>query len=263
MTSLRVAVLIGLVLLLAAPSIATAQSAEQKGEQIARHADAVSDGFGDFQVAGAMTLRAAQGQSSTRRFDMKTLELNGGKETRSVLVFDWPGDIRGTALLTHSFVNSQDAQWLYLPSVGRVKKISGSNRSGSFVGSEFAYEDMVEQEASNFTHLWLRDEACPTGAGRCHLLQRSPRFSSGYSRQLVWIDTAGRYQSIQYFNPRGARHKTLTFSGYRKYQGRYWRPSRMTMVNHLTDKRTILDWTDYRFNLGLHPHEFTREFIAR
>ncbi|MBK1635414.1 outer membrane lipoprotein-sorting protein [Rhodovulum adriaticum] len=251
-------------MLAAGAGAALAQTPEQRGQQIAARADAVATGFGDLQVSGEMTLRTPTGATSSRRFAMKTLELGGGRETRSLLVFDWPGDIRGTALLTHAFDNRQDSQWLYLPSVGRVKKITGGGRSGSFVGSEFAYEDMVEQDVASFSHLWLRDEPCPNGAGRCHLLQRTPRYSSGYAQQLVWIDTAAlRYQAVAYFNRRGQRSKTLTMSGYRQYGGRYWRPARMTMVNHLTGKSTILEWSGYRFNTGLRPGDFTREAMAR
>jgi outer membrane lipoprotein-sorting protein len=243
---------------------ASAQSAEQKGQQIAQAAEAATSGYADFTVSGDMTLQTAGGGTSARRFEMKSVELNGGRESRSLLVFDWPGDIRGTALLTHAFDTKQDAQWLYLPSVGRVKKISGSGRSGSFVGSEFAYEDMVEQDVSNYSHVWIRDEACPNGGGQCHVIQRTPQYSSGYSQQIAWIDTAGkRYQTIQYYNRRGQLNKTLVMSGYRTYNGRFSRPSRMTMVNHQTGKRTVLDWKDYRFDTGLQPSAFTQQAMTR
>lgn len=244
--------------------MASAQSAAQKGQQIATRADQVMSGFGDFKVSGDMTLQTAGGGTSQRRFETKTLELNGGRDTRSLLVFDWPGDIRGTALLTHSFDAKQDAQWLYLPSVGRVKKISGSGRSGSFVGSEFAYEDMVEQDVSNYNHTWIRDEPCPVGGGTCHVIQRTPKSRSGYSQQIVWIDQSQlRFQVIQYYNRRNQLNKTLSMGGYKKYNGRFWRPSRMTMVNHLTGKRTVLDWKNYQFNTGLQPGEFTRQAMTR
>ena len=250
--------------LCASLGMATAQTAADKGQQIARQTDAAASGFGDFTVEGEMILETAGGATSERRFALKTLEENGGRASKSLLVFDWPGDIRGTSLLTHASDSAQDAQWLYLPSVGRVKKISGSGRSGSFVGSEFAYEDMVEQDVSSYSHVWLKDEPCPNGGGQCHVVQRTPRYSSGYSQQVVWIDAAAfRYQAIQYYNRRGQLNKTLTLGGYREYNGRFWRPSRMTMVNHLTGKRTVLDWKNYRFNVGLQQGEFTRQAMTR
>lgn len=240
------------------------QTAAQKGESIAQRADQLSNGFRDFVVDGNMELRTAGGSTSSRRFTTRTLEEPSSRGTKSLLVFDWPGDIRGTALLTHSRANQDDSQWLYLPSVGRVKRIVGSSRSGSFVGSEFAYEDMVEQDPTNYTHIWQRDEACPNGAGQCHLLIRKPRHASSYLQQAVWIDKqALRYQVIQYYNRRGQLMKTLSMNGYRKYKGKFWRPSRMQMVNHLTGKSTRLDWKNYRFGIGLSASEFTQDAMRR
>ena len=243
---------------------ATAETAAAKGERIAAMADEADNGFGDFIVDGEMTLRTARGATSTRRFNTKTLEQREISTQKSILIFEWPGDIRYTALLTHTISGREDAQWLFLPSVGRVKKITGSGRSGSFVGSEFAYEDMVEQESANFTHVWLGDEACPTGAGTCYKLMRKPRNSSGYSQQIVWIDTSAyRYQAIEYYDRRGQLLKTLKLTGYKKYIGRIWRPSKMEMVNHLTGKSTILNWSDYKFNQGLKASQFTRNALSR
>ena len=241
-----------------------AETAQQKGERIARAADLADDGYGDFSVQGEMVLKTARGAQSKRRFTTKTLEEKRNSVQKSILEFEWPGDIRDTALLTHSFAGRQDAQWLYLPSVGRVKKISGAGRSGSFVGSEFAFEDMVEQDARNYRHTWLGDERCPTGQGTCHKLTREPRHKSGYSKQVVWIDTKGlRYQTVQFFNRRGQHLKTLSFLGYRQFKGRIWRPTRMVMVNHLTGKSTTLNWSNFRFDVGLSPREFTQNALTR
>ncbi len=262
MTNLGKLTAIIFTLILASPL--AAETAEQKGERIARAADDADDGFGDFTVDGEMILKTARGAQSKRRFDTKTIEERAKSVQKSILVFDWPGDIRDTALLTHTFAGREDAQWLFLPSVGRVKKVAGSGRSGSFVGSEFAYEDMVEQESGNYSHTWLADERCPTGAGSCYKINRIPKHKSGYSSQIVWIDKAElRYQTIQYFDRRGQLLKTLNISGYKKYIGKIWRPSKMVMVHHLTKKSTVLRWSNYNFNVGLNPSEFTRNALTR
>lgn len=243
---------------------ASAETAAQKGTRIARMADQSDDGYGDLVVDGEMILKTAQGQQSKRRFTTKTLEGRGNSAQMTVLEFEWPGDIRDTALLTHSYDGRADDQWLYLPSVGRVKKVTGAGRTGSFVGSEFTYEDMVDQEAGNYSHTWVSDGKCPTGQGTCHVLSRVPKHRSGYSRQVAWIDTSEyRYQTVQFYDRRGQLLKTLTFAGYRKYKGRFWRPSRMIMVNHLTGKSTTLNWSNYRFNVGLSPSEFSRNALTR
>lgn len=83
-----------------------------------------------------------------------------------------PRDVQGTALLTHGHINSQDDQWLYLPALKRVKRISATARSGSFMGSEFSYEDMSSPEVEEYTHKYLRDEPC--GELTCTVTEQVP-----------------------------------------------------------------------------------------
>jgi len=162
-------------------------------------------------------------------------------------------------LLTHSFNNRDDNQWLYLPAARRVKRISGSGRSGSFVGSEFAYEDMVNQDVDKFKYEWIADQPCPTAPNlTCHIVDRMPRFDSGYSRQRVALDTDQlRVLTIEYFNRGGKHVKTLAAAGYRQYKGRYWRADIMRMVNHQTGKSSDMLWSDYKFDVGLVEAQFS------
>ena len=235
---------------------ASAETAEEKGQRIATAAAETNRGYGDLSVSGEMVLVSSGGQTSTRRFDAQWVETGRG-EARSLLIFRWPGDIRNTALWTHGYSGRGDDQWLYLPSLAKVRRISSSGRSGSFVGSEFAYEDMTDQEVARFSHTWVQDGPCP-GGGTCHIVDRRPKDRSGYSLQRVWFDTAQlRVQQVQYFDRRGAHLKTLRISGYRLFEGRYWRATRMDMVNHLTGKSTVLTWSGHRFNSGINPNRLT------
>ena len=119
---------------------AVAQSAAEKGRQIVLKSTDSSGGYKTSSASGEMALRSANGKVSKRRFYTKSIEGSGSEGTKSLLVFEWPGDIRNTGLLTHARKNASDRQWLFLPSIRRVKKISSSGRSGSFVGSEFSYQ---------------------------------------------------------------------------------------------------------------------------
>ncbi|KIN79185.1 outer membrane lipoprotein-sorting protein [Sulfitobacter mediterraneus] len=242
--------------------MAAAETAEQRGLRLATEASNRNGGYEDITVSGEMILKTSGGQSATRRFDARWVTTGAGA-SRSMLIFRWPGDIRNTALLTHVFTGKKDDQWLYLPAMERVRRISGSGRSGSFVGSEFAFEDMADQEVDKFKHQWIAEQNCP-GGGRCHVIDRFPTSKSGYSRQRIWLDTAQlRLQQVHYFDRRGAHLKTLSVSGYRQYNGRFWRSSRMDMVNHLTGARTRLNWKGYTFNQGLQKNAFTVNALRR
>ena len=240
-----------------------ADQEEEKGLQIARDARKQDEGFGNFAAGMSMVLRNKKGQESLREVRVKVLEAeNDGN--MSLFVFDQPRDARGTALLIHGHKDRPDDQWLYLPALKRVKRISSSNRSGSFMGSEFTYEDMTVQEVEKFTYRYLRDEPCGDGLD-CVVTERAPvEKGSVYRRQVVWRDKAElRVWKVEYFDRKDAHLKTLTLGEYQQYLESYWRAGKMIMVNHLTGKSTDLVWTDYQFRADIDKRDFTRTGLRR
>ncbi|MDF2235338.1 outer membrane lipoprotein-sorting protein [Albimonas sp. CAU 1670] len=255
---------LALAVALLVPPGAHAQSAQEKGLAIAQEAKDRDRGWGDFSVEGEMVLRDKGGAESRRVFESLNVERpDPSVGDLAIIVFSRPRDIRGTALLTHANIEPQDDdQWLYLPAVKREKRISSSNRTGKFVSSEFSYEDLTSQEVPDYTYEWLRDEPCPNAPSlTCHVVDSFPRnAASGYSRRTVWLDAQHfRFQQVAFHNRRGALEKTLTFSGYQQYLGRYWRPDLMRMVNHQTGKETDLIWSNYRFRSGLREDDFSAQ----
>ena len=235
---------------------------EEMGLKIARDAQARDEGFGNLTAEQTMILRNKQGQESLRQLRVKILEVPGDGD-KSLFVFDNPRDVQGTALLIHGHKDTSDDQWLYLPALKRVKRISSSNQSGSFMGSEFAYEDMSSPEVEKFTYRYLRDEPC--GDLTCTVMERFPvDRKSSYSRQVIWQDKdALRAQKIEYYDRKNAHLKTLTLAGYELYLDRYWRANQMTMVNHLTGKSTVITWADYQFQTDLNDRDFTKTGLRR
>ena len=241
---------------------AQGETPEEKGVRIAREASARNDGFGDFTAAMTMVLRDRHGRESTRQMRFKVLEVPGDGD-KSLFVFDRPRDVQGTALLTHAHINTRDDQWLYLPALKRVKRINASRRSGSFMGSEFSYEDMSSPEVEEYTHKYLRDEPC--GDLACTVTEQVPLDSdSGYSRKVVWQDANElRTWKMELYDRKGSHLKTLTLADYRQYLDRYWRAGEQVMVNHLTGASTVLKWSDFRFRNNLEDSEFTRPALRR
>ena len=209
-----------------------------------------------------MVLRNRQRRESVRQMRFKVLEVSGDGD-KSLFVFDQPRDVQGTALLTHAHINTQDDQWLYLPALKRVKRISASTRSGSFMGSEFSYEDMSPSEVDEYTYKFLREESC--GELTCTVIQQVPLDrKSGYSRKVVWQDAGElRTWKMELYDRRGSHLKTLTFANYRQYLERYWRAGEQTMENHLTGASTMLHWSDFRFQTNLDDREFTQTALRR
>lgn len=210
-----------------------------------------------------MVLRTANGQEGRRVLRIRILEdENPEGGDKSLVIFDAPRDIAGTALLSFARGIEPDDQWLYLPKVGRVKRISGSNRSGPFMGSEYAYEDLAAPELVKYSYVYLGDERC--GELTCYKIERRPRYKdSGYSRQIVWLDTEHyRPMKVEFYDRRDTHLKTLNYSEYRLY-GRYWRAHNMEMVNHRTGKSTSLLISGYRFGSGFSEADFSTNALKR
>ena len=241
---------------------AAEQPPEKKGLEIAVEPDRRDSGFHDSTASMRMLLRNRQGEESTRDIRVKTLEVENDGD-KSLTIFDSPADVKGTAFLSFTHKSGPDDQWLYLPALKRVKRIASRNKSGPFMGSEFAYEDLSSQEVEKYTYKYLRDE--PYEGMDCFVIERDPvdRYS-GYTRQVVWLDKAEyRPQKIVYYDRKNSLLKTLTFADYRQFLDRYWRAHDMFMENHQTGKSTRLTWSHYKFRTGLTDRDFDRNSLKR
>ncbi|MDH5388613.1 MAG: outer membrane lipoprotein-sorting protein [Gammaproteobacteria bacterium] len=241
---------------------ALAETAEEKGLAIAVESDKRETGFTDSTAKMTMELRNKQGDTSVRHIRIKSLEVEGDGD-KSMSIFDQPADVKGTAFLTFSHAQQADEQWLYLPSIKRVKRINSKNKSGPFMGSEFAYEDIASQEVEKYTYKYLRDETL--NGIDCFVIERIPAYEhSGYTRQIGWINKAEyRPEQIVFYDRKNSLLKTLSYNGYQKYLGQYWRADQLSMVNHQTEKSTTLKWSDYKFKTGLTDTDFSRNSLKR
>ena len=197
-----------------------AETPEEKGLAIAIENENRDNGFQDFTADMKMILKNRQGEESTREIRNKTLEVEGDGD-KSISIFDRPRDVKGTTLLNFTHRTGPDDQWLYLPALKRVKRISSANKSGSFMGSEFAYEDVTSQEVEKYTYKWIRDEDYK--GEKCFVYERYPvNKKSGYTRQVVWMDQKEfKVLKIEFFDRKNSPLKTLTQTNFNKYLNKY------------------------------------------
>lgn len=239
-----------------------AETPEEKGLAIAIEADKRDTGWVDQTANLYMILKNKQGQESRRSLVINTLEVQGDGD-KSLTIFNSPADVKGTAFLSYTHALKPDDQWLFLPALKRVKRISSANKSGPFVGSEFAYEDISSQEVEKYSYKWLRDEQLD---GRdSFVIERYPRYeNSGYTRMIVWMDKE-MYQPLKldFYDRKDSLFKTLHFRGYQQYSGQFWRPDVMDMSNHLNGKSTSLEWNNYKFGNGFTDRDFDRNTLKR
>ena len=237
---------------------------EDKGFEIAARSDRSDRGFVDSVVDLKMVLRNAHGQETTRTLALRTLEIpDESVGDKSLIVFFTPADIYGTALLSYAKILDPDDQWLYLPALKRVKRISSVNKSGPFVGSEFAFEDFTSLELNKYSYKFIGEEPC--GDFVCDVVERTPLYeNSGYTRQIAWIDqSVFQIRRVDFYDRRGALLKTLLLEDYREYDGGIWRAHTLAMKNHMTGKSTDLIYSDYAFKTGLKDSDFQKGILRR
>jgi len=195
----------------------TGESPELVGETIAIELDDRDIGFVNQISKMEMVLNNAYGQKNTRIMEARILERPARDVgDKSMLVFFNPSAINGTALLSFAEILEPDQQWLFLPALKRVKRISSKNKSGPFVGSEFAYEDITGNEIDKYSWRFKGLEACPvTKELECFKLSTIPKYEhSGYTKRIVWVDVEEfRADQIDFYDRKSSLIKTQTFHG--------------------------------------------------
>lgn len=253
---------LGLVVLMLFAPVLLAETAEEKGRAIAIESDKRDQGWQDNTAEMEMVLRNRHGKESRREIRVTTLEVENDGD-KSLTVFDSPRDIKGTAFLSYSHALEPDEQWIYLPALKRVKRISSRNKSGPFMGSEFAYEDLSSFEIPKYSYLYLKDDVLD--GIDCYVLELRPQYEhSGYTKSVVWLDKAEyRAQRIDYYDRKDSLLKTQRFSDYQQYLDKFWRAHTMTMENHQNGKSTTLNWTNFQFKTGLTDGDFKKNDLKR
>lgn len=243
-------------------SYAGANAAEDRGLQIAIEVERHDQGWVDTSTNMKMVLRNRQGDESIRKIRIKSLEVDGDGD-KSITIFDTPADVKGTSFLSYSHTVTPDDQWLYMPALKRVKRINSANKSGPFMGSQFAYEDLASFEVDKYKYRYIKDDTLNNID--TFVVENYPQYQhSGYTRQLVWIDKE-RYipLKVEYYDRKNGLLKTLTFNDYKQYLDKYWRAHEQSMENHQNGKTTLLTFSNYQFKKGLSDKSFTRNSLKR
>lgn len=241
---------------------AVCHAGNEQGLEIAKERKLRDTGWGDSVAVMTMLLSNAQGESSTRKMRIKTLEVADDGD-KGLTVFDQPRDVQGTAFLNFAHTTKPDDQWLYLPALKRVKRIASRNKSGPFMGSEFAYEDLSSFELEKYDFTYLGDDTVQ-GEAVFKIRQVPTDEYSGYTKQLVWLDKDHyRPLKVEFYDRKDSLLKTLTFNDYQQYLGKYWRAHTMTMKNSQTGKTTVLTTHELTFNNGLDESDFNKSSLKR
>jgi hypothetical protein len=260
--------LLALCLTLAAGSAARS-SASLTAAEIARKVQDRDTGR-DSRAELRMKLFDRRGRVRDRALTLATLrgrDTPGAAKTapdgdRLLIRFTYPNDIRGTGFLVWEHPKGDDERFLYLPSLGRVRRIAGTEAQESFVGSDFSYEDIGGREFDDYTYALLDDNASwagPDGAVSAYRLESTRRNRDVQFPRVVSLVLKDSFVTVhaEMFNRRNEREKTYTVSQLRQVQG-VWTTVDSAMANEIEKTRTQLQVARIDYNTGLEEDAFTR-----
>ncbi len=231
----------------------------QTSLDIAKKSYEAISGYGSSISKTTMLLKNAHGVENIRKLEMKRLEnIDGDK---SVLLFLYPNDIKGTKLLSFEMIGKDDKQWLFLPALKRVKRISSRNKSGSFMASEFSYEDISSQNYKNYTYNSDAEKVIRDKKEYFKIIRIPKDKNSGYSKQVVYVDTKTYLAKFgEYYDKQNRLLKNVSFLEYKKIDA-INRIQKIEMKNVQNGKSTTLTWDVDKIKVGLSKKDFSKRAL--
>lgn len=207
-----------------------------------------------------LTLTDASGSSRERR--LQTLTMTEGGLTNTITVFLSPASVRNTRFLTRERADGTDDQWIFLPAVGRVKRIAATEGGGSFMGSDFTYSDMASTtyDTDEAEHTLLRQE---TLQGReTYVVESIPIGASDYGKTIIWVDTETYLPMKVEFYDKSSNSivKELVTDDITFTEGR-WITRSITMTTKATGHSTNIEILQAKYNIPMNSGYFTTTFL--
>ena len=240
---------------------------DAKARAIMTKVDALDDGKSLIQDM-QMILLDKKGNKRVR--SMKSMSKDYGKDEKKVMFFITPADVKNTGFLTFDYHSAKkdDDQWLYLPALKKVKRIPSSDKSSSFMGSDFSYHDMTKMSLDKFNFKLLKDTKVRGHAA--WMIETTPRSKkimkeSGYTKSIdiVRKDNYVIVRSIGYM--RGGKKKYMDVSRLHKQSG-IWVVDEMSMTTKKgknTLHKTILKFSNTKLNKPISDSEFTTRRLEK
>jgi len=231
----------------------------QTAQEVAKKSFAAVSGYHSSVSSTTMILRNAQGTENRRKLTMKRFEKSNGD--KSYIEFLYPLDIKGTKLLSYERIGTDDLQWLFLPELKRTKRISSRNKSGSFMASEFSYEDISTQNYLNYTYPGNAKKVSKNGVVYYQITRIPKDPNSGYSKQIAFIDAKSYLVKFaRYYDKQNRLLKKVSFLKYRLINNVY-RIQKIEIKNVQNGKSSLLIWDTDQVNVGLTENEFTKQLL--
>ena len=224
-------------------------------EESQRRSDARSQRY-----VGLLQVFDAKGRISDKRWTLERLGAHG--DSKMVLRFTAPAEVKGLALLVVNHPDRASDQWMWTPAIERDRRIALQDRSTRFFGTDFSFEDLEERDVQQYDYALLGEEAVEGAA--CWRIQSIPKRTkvSQYSRSVVWI-RKDHYTPVRIENyAKDQVVRRLNYSDLQNVQG-IWTARQLEMMDLRRGSRTRLTLEKLQYNVPLKEEEFTLQALRR
>ena len=238
------------------------------GDEIARRINARDEGEA---VSRLLTMEMTDSSGKQRIRETKAFRKYYGVEKRTVIFYQAPKNIKDTAFLTYDYpeTDKDDDQWLYLPAMRKVRRISASDRGDYFLGTDFTYEDIkLETRISIDDYQRKTIGESEVDGVHCLLLESIPVNDDiaeelGYSKVVQCVDDSiWMIRQAKMWDVQGRPLKTIHFRDVRQVQD-IWTQHQLTVNNHKTGHHTRFTFSNVNYNEGVKDRLFTQNALKR
>jgi outer membrane lipoprotein-sorting protein len=215
-------------------------------------------------ITSDLTMTLINSRGDTRVREIKQFGKDYGKEEKSIMFFISPADVRNTSFMNWSYdaEGKDDDQWIYLPALKKVKRISSDSKSDYFMGSDFTYDDLGDRHPSEDTHKLIREENLD--GEDCYVVESiSKEEDYMYSKTLTWV-IKDKWIGLkkEFYDEDGDHLKTLSVGKFEKIDG-YWTILNSNMHNIQKDHKTVMELSGVKINTGIEDGKFTERIMKR
>jgi hypothetical protein len=249
----RTGLAVGVALFVAAGGLRAAEDARQIVQEAQRRSEAASQRY-----EGSLQVFDAKGKIADKRWEFVRLGSHGN--SKAVLRFTAPAEVKGVALLIVNHPDRSSDQWMWTPALARERRIALQDRSTRFFGTDFSFEDLEERDVNQYDYSLLGDQAI--AGAECWRIESRPARTkvSQYTRSEVWIrkDTYAFAQIENYIKDQLVRR--LKYSDFVDPQG-IWTARNLDMTDFRRNSRTVLRLEKLQYNLPFKDEDFTLQAL--
>ena len=216
-----------------------------------------------------MTVLGEGGQAREREISMATKLYDGGKTEKRIYRFLSPADVQGTGILVYDYEAKPDDVWIYLPALRKTRRVVSTQRSQSFMGSEFSYGDLNIPSLDDFDYTLVKEEA--SGGEPCYVIDLAPKSkeiadAEGYSKKTYWVSKA-KMAVVRglYYDKDGKLLKELIAQDIKLLdpKNKRYRAMHMEMVNKQNGRKSVFETKKVTFSPSTKDDYFTTAYLER